>query len=69
MAEVDLYGIFLPPLLVLGVLALLANTLLRRALARTGFYRHVWHPALFDAALFVILLGAFAALAHFWIQP
>jgi hypothetical protein len=69
MAEVDFYGIFLPPLLVLGVLALLANALLRRLLARSGFYRHVWHPALFDAALFVILLGAFAALAHLWVLP
>ncbi|KAG1246737.1 hypothetical protein G6F65_020531 [Rhizopus arrhizus] len=28
----------------------------RRVLARVGLYRLVWHPALFDLALFVVLL-------------
>ena len=28
----------------------------RRLLARAGLYRLVWHPALFDLALFVVLL-------------
>jgi protein-S-isoprenylcysteine O-methyltransferase Ste14 len=28
-------------------------------LARKGFYRHVWHPALFDSSLFIIVLGVF----------
>jgi len=32
--------------------------MLRRLLSAVGFYRFVWHRALFDAALFVILLAA-----------
>lgn len=60
--EVSLYGIYFPPLLLLALLALVASRLLHRVLARTGLYRHVWHPALFDFSLFVIVLGS---LAHF----
>jgi hypothetical protein len=29
---------------------------------RVGFYRLVWHPALFEFALFFILLGSFSTL-------
>lgn len=56
--EVSLYGIYFPWLLVLALLALVASRVLSRVLARLGFYRLVWHPALFDAALFVLVLGA-----------
>ena len=38
-------------------IALLLSLLLRRLLAAFGFYRFVWHRALFDLALTVILLG------------
>ncbi|MGN6389063.1 MAG: DUF1656 domain-containing protein [Burkholderiaceae bacterium] len=61
--EVSLYGVYVPWLLVLALLALAASRLLARVLARFGFYRLVWHPALFDAALFVIVLGALVALS------
>jgi len=60
--EVSLYGIYFPPLLLLALAALVVSRLLNRVLARTGFYRHVWHPALFDFSLFVIVLGS---LVHF----
>ncbi|SOE47462.1 conserved hypothetical protein [plant metagenome] len=58
--EFNLYGVYLPWLLVLAFATLLCAKLLRRVLARAGFYRHVWHPALFDLALFVVLLYAAA---------
>jgi protein-S-isoprenylcysteine O-methyltransferase Ste14 len=35
-------------------------------LAKTGFYRLVWHPALFDFSLFVIVLGALAYYTRNW---
>lgn len=60
--EVSLYGIYVPPLLLLALLALVVSRLLNRVLARTGFYRHVWHPALFDFSLFIIVLGSLAFL-------
>jgi len=56
--EVSLYGIYVPPLLLLALLALVVSRLFNWVLARTGLYRHIWHPALFDFSLFVIVLGA-----------
>lgn len=62
--DLDLYGLFLPELLVCAVLALVAQTVLSRALVRVGAYRWVWHPPLVDVALFAILLGGFTFLMH-----
>lgn len=56
--EVDVYGVFVAPLLAWAVLALLLHTMLRWGLTRLGFYRCVWHPPLADLALFIIVLGA-----------
>jgi protein AaeX len=64
--EVSLYGLYVPPLLLLTLLALLVSRGLNRLLARTGFYRFVWHPALFDFSLFVIVLGSLAYFASNW---
>jgi hypothetical protein len=61
-AEVSLYGIYIPLLLLLALLALVATRALAYLLARIGFYRLVWHPALFDFALFIIVLGGFSFL-------
>jgi len=55
--ETSFYGIYIPWLLVLALLALAATRSVSYLLARLGFYRLVWHPALFDCALFVIALG------------
>ena len=54
--EFNLYGIYFPWLLVLGVVTLGVAWALRRAAGPAGLYRLVWHPALFDLALFVVLL-------------
>ncbi len=64
--EINLFGIYVPPLLLLGLLSLAAARALSWLLARLGLYRHVAHPALFDAALFVILLALSSALTSQW---
>lgn len=56
--ELDIDGVFLSSVLVSAVIALAASFLLRRVLSKVGAYRFVWHPALFDTALFVILWAA-----------
>jgi len=56
--ELNIDGVFLSSVLVSAVIALAASFVLRRLLARIGAYRLVWHPALFDTALFVILWAA-----------
>ena len=60
--EVDVYGVFVPSLLVCAFVAYAITALVTRLLARTGFYRLVWHRALFDMAFFVILWGVVAAI-------
>lgn len=64
--EVSLYGLFLPPLLLLALAALVVTRLLKLVLARTRFYRIVWHPALFDFSLFILVLGALTYFTRNW---
>lgn len=59
--ELDLFGVYLSPMVGWAAAAVLAWLLLRLSLRRLGAYRLVWHPPLFDAALFVIVLGAIVA--------
>jgi protein-S-isoprenylcysteine O-methyltransferase Ste14 len=64
--EVSLYGLYFPPLLLLTVPALLVSRVLNRVLARVGAYRYIWHPALFDFSLFVVVLGCLSFFASHW---
>ena len=64
--EVSLYGVYIPSLMLLVLPALLAARGTSWLLARVGFYRWIWHPALFDVALFLILLGAFSFFSAKW---
>jgi hypothetical protein len=67
--EFDVYGVFVPALLVWGLLALVIVGVLRGILARIGFYRLVWHRPLVDLSLFVIILAAVVAVLPRWISP
>lgn len=64
--EMDIYGVFVSPLLLWTLAALLVCALLRRGLEWTGFYRLVWHRPLFDLSLLIIVLGGIVALASHW---
>ncbi|AKQ55425.1 DUF1656 domain-containing protein [Bordetella hinzii] len=66
--EFNFYGIYFPWLLVLALPALLLSWVLRRVLARAGFYRLVWHPALFDLALAVVLLYGVYLISPYFFQ-
>jgi hypothetical protein len=52
--ETNLFGVFLPTLLIVAVLAFALTLLLKWALRRLNFYRLVWHAGLFDTGLFVV---------------
>jgi hypothetical protein len=60
--ESDIDGVFISAVLVSALIALGLSFLLRRLLALIGAYRFIWHPALFDTALFVILWAVVVAL-------
>ena len=68
-AEIDLYGVFIPSLLLWVGAALPLTAVLRRLLRWLGFYRFVWHRPLFDFALLVTVLGGVVALTAHWVIP
>ena len=53
--EFAIGGVYLATLPVSALVALLATVVVHRLLAMARVYRWVWHPALFDTALFVCL--------------
>jgi hypothetical protein len=56
--ELDLFGVIVPSFLLWCVAAYWLSRAVSRVIARAGLYRHVWHAALFDFALYVCLLTA-----------
>ena len=60
--EIDIAGIFLSTLVPTAIAALFATWVLRKLLGAAGAYHHIWHPALFDTALFLILWAIVIAL-------
>lgn len=64
--EIHILGLYAPAPLVSAIAAGLLILVLRQTLLRVDLYRHVWHPGLFDLALFVLLWTATSALTdHF----
>lgn len=55
---VDLFGFYLPPVALWAAAAIVPYLVISRVAGWLGFYRLVWHRPLFDAALYVIILGA-----------
>jgi len=53
-AEIDVFGVYLAPLSLLLVAAWVVTFALRRVASRYGLLRHVWHPALFVFAAYVL---------------
>jgi hypothetical protein len=58
--ELDIFGVYVHPLLAAAVLAFIAARLVEMILQRLSAYRWVWHRGLFDVAVTIILWGAFA---------
>jgi Protein of unknown function (DUF1656) len=61
--EVNVYGLFVTPMLLWTIIALAITAMLRRLMASAGLYRFVWHRSLFDLALLVTVLGGVTAVA------
>ena len=55
--DLDIFGVYLPGLMVMAAVAFVLNLAVCRTLGAVGFYRLVWHRSLFDVSLFVIFLG------------
>ncbi len=55
--HLNIYGVYVPMLLVAMLAAYLVKSLLGTLLQRLGVYRRIWHPPLFNLALYVMVLG------------
>ena len=64
MQEVSFGGVFLPAALLWAGVAFGLSSVIARLLGRTGFYALVWHRALFDFALWLVLWGAISAIPY-----
>jgi len=56
--EVNLFGVYVAPISVMMVATWLILIGVRRVAAPLGLLRHVWHPALFVFAIYMILLSS-----------
>ena len=64
--EFGVFGMYFPYLMLTSLLALAATRLISLLLAKKGLYRFIWHPALFEIALFLIVLWLFVTLFSFF---
>jgi uncharacterized membrane protein len=56
--ELDLFGVLVPSLLLWSVIAFVLARIASKLIARAGLYRRIWHPALFDFALYICLVAS-----------
>jgi protein AaeX len=61
--EFDIYGVYFPAFAVFAAIAFVLQLAIGRLLDASGLYRFFWHRALFDLAIYVILLAAVTATA------
>ncbi|WP_283744725.1 DUF1656 domain-containing protein [Sideroxydans sp. CL21] len=57
MSDAEIFGIYLNSEFVTSVIALILTFALHRIVVLFGLNRRVWHQALFETALFVIIWG------------
>jgi hypothetical protein len=58
LAEVDVFGVYVAPIAVMMVAAWLILAPLRWVADRGGILRLVWHPALLEFAVYVVILSS-----------
>lgn len=56
--EIDVFGVLISPFLPLMMLAFAITMMLRWAAVQYGWVRGIWHPALFEFSIFLIILTA-----------
>ena len=57
LTEINLFGVYVAPISLMMVAAWMVTIALRRSAARFGLLRHVWHPAIFVFAVYMIVLS------------
>jgi protein AaeX len=56
--DINLFGVYVAPILIMMIGAWLITIILRRATGRWGVLQYVWYPALFVFAVYIIVLSS-----------
>ena len=64
--EINLFGLYVAPIMLIMAGAWVVYFFLRRAGDRFGLTRLVWHPALFELALYVIIVSSIVLVIARW---
>ena len=64
--EINLFGLYVAPITVIMAVAWVAFVVVRRVGDRFGLTQRVWHPALFELSLYVIILSSIVVMIASW---
>lgn len=64
MQEISFSGVYVPAALLWAGVAFFLSSLISRLLGRMNFYALVWHRALFDFSMWLILWAVIAAIPY-----
>jgi hypothetical protein len=64
--EVNLFGVYVAPFAPMMLLAWLITLPLRRLADHAGVARSVWHPALFNVAVYIVVLSLVVLAFGWW---
>ena len=64
--EINLFGLYVAPITLIMAVAWVAYLVVRRAGDRFGLTPLVWHPALFELALYVIIVSSIVLIIARW---
>ncbi|MBO0661024.1 DUF1656 domain-containing protein [Jiella sp. MQZ9-1] len=65
--DLPIFGIFVPKALLLALTSYGALLLCKKVLARLGVYHAVWHPALFDLSIYILIFSGSAKAAQWYL--
>jgi hypothetical protein len=64
--EINLFGLYVAPVVVILAAAWIVYLLVRRVGDRFGLTSQVWHPALFELALYVMIVSSIVLVMARW---
>lgn len=56
--EIDVFGVYVAPIVPMMLAAFLVTLALRWIAVTVGLFRWIWHPALFEFSVYLIVLAA-----------
>ncbi len=64
--EIDLFGVYVSPMAIMLVAAYLILMAIRLVGIEAGLFRWVWHPALFQFGIYMIILSCLVLAFSLW---